>query len=227
MVRGPAALLAAAAYFLLVGELPSVGGEAGLYLAGCLGAAAVAVCAIALLGWGEDTLGLTVLGAGALLLAAALARGDVGAAANPVEALAAGAAGLLFARAFGMPAAVVALPLLVAGIDAAAVLGGDSDPLVRAGGTADVLSFDLPLWGGEGSVARLGLLDAMFVALFAQWSLRFALRPRSAIPLMVLAVALAVAVGVALDRPMPVLPFVAVAFLAPAADRLPRLLRSD
>ena len=49
---------------------------------------------------------------------------DVGAAANPVEALAGAAAGLLFAWAFATPGAVVALPLVVAGVDLASVLTG-------------------------------------------------------------------------------------------------------
>jgi hypothetical protein len=228
VVRGLAALLgllAATAYFLLVGELPEIDGDAGRYVAGCVGAVAVGVAALSLLPGRDEAPGLILLGIGAALLATALAGQEVGAAANPVEAVFAAAVGLLFAVAFGLPAAVVALPVLVAGIDAAAVLTGprevlsDFDPV-------DILTFDLPAWGGErASITRLGLLDAVFLAMFAAWALRFDLRPRVTIPLMVAGLAGAVALSVALDRTVPALPFVAAAFLLPAVDRIPRLLR--
>lgn len=230
MVRGLAALLAvaaSAAYFLLVGELPEVDGDAGRYVAGCAGAIAVALAALSPLAGREDPLALVVLGIGAGLLSTALAGQDVGAAANAAEALFAAAAGMLFAYAFGIPGAVVTLPVLVAGIDAAAVFTGPDEPLGDFT-RVDILTFDLPAWGGErASIARLGLLDATFLAMFAAWSLRFALRPRVAIPLMTLGLAGSVALAAALERPVPALPFVALAFLLPALDRLPSLLRSD
>ena len=228
MVRRLAALLGlllAAAYFLLVGELPEVDGDAGRYLAGCAGALAIALAALAPLPGRDDAVALVLLGVGAGLLAAALAGQDVGAAANPVEALFAASAGLLFALGFGVPGAVVALPVLVAGIDAVAVLTGpdealgDFDPV-------DVLTLDLPAWGGERvSIARLGLLDAAFLAMFAAWALRFELRPRLTIPLMVIGLTASVALAVALDEAIPAIPFLAAAFLLPVLDRIPRLLR--
>jgi hypothetical protein len=220
-------LVAGAAYFLLVGELPAIEGDAGRYVAGCAGAIAVGLCAVAPLAGRDEPIGVAVFGAGALLLAVALASRDVGAAANPVEALFAASVGLLFGFAFGVPAAVIALPFVVAGIDAAAVFAGGEEELARGGEPVDVLTFDLPVWGGGASVARLGLLDATFLALFAAWSARYALRPRLAVALMVLALAVALAVGVALDRAVPALPFVAVAFLAPGLGRFGRMLRSQ
>lgn len=229
MVRGLAALLAlaaAAAYFLLVGEIPEVDGDAGRYAAGCAGAVAIGLAAVAPLAGRDDWVALVVLGVGSGLLATALTGQDVGSAANVVEVLFAAAAGLLFAFAFGIPAAVVALPVLVAGIDAAAVLTGPDEPLGDFD-PVDVLTFDLPAFGGERpSIARLGFLDATFLAMFAAWSVRFALRPRIAIPLMIAGLASSVALAVALDRAIPALPFVAVAFLLPALSRLPRLLRT-
>jgi hypothetical protein len=230
VVRGLAALLAlaaSAAYFLLVGELPEVDGDAGRYLAGCAGAVFVGLAALAPLPGRDDAVALIALGVGAGLLSTALAGQDVGAAANVPEALFAAAAGMLFASAFGIPGAVVALPILVAGIDAASVLTGPDEPLGDFD-PVDVLTFDLPAWGGERpSIARLGFLDATFLAMFAAWSLRFALRPRLALPLMVVGLAASVALAVALDRAIPALPFVAAGFLLPALDRLPRLLRSS
>ena len=230
MVRGLAALLgllASTAYFLFVGDLPEVDGDAGRYLAGCIGAIAVGVAALSPLPGRDDAPALVILGIGSGLLAAALAGQDVGAAANTVEALFGASAGMLFALAFGIPGAVVALPIVVAGIDAAAVLTGPSEPLGDFD-PVDVLTLDLPAWGGDrASITRLGLLDAAFLAMFAAWALRFELRPRLTIPLMVLGLAASVALAVALDRSIPALPFVAAGFLLPVLRRIPRLLRHE
>jgi hypothetical protein len=223
VVRGLAALLglaAGAAYFLLVGELPG----ASSVVAGCAGAAAVALCGLGALPGREDTVALVVLGLGAALLATALTGQDVGAAANPVEALFAASAGLLFAQAFAIPAAVVALPILVGGIDAAAVLAGPDGDRGEAD-RVDVLTLDLPAWGGGESVGRLGFLDVTFLALFAAWALRFDLRPRRAIWCMTAALIGVVAAAVELDRSIPALPFIAAAFLLAAPGRLLRLVR--
>jgi hypothetical protein len=222
-MRSIAAFLAAVAWFLAVGELPEVSGDAGRYLAGCVGALACALAAAAPLAGRDEPLGVAILGVGAGFLAAVLAVQDVGAAANPVEALAGAAAGLLFAWAFAAPIAVVALPIVVAGVDLASVLTGPAEPL-RGPGPVDVLTLDLPALGGGESVSRLGGLDATFLALFAAWSLRYGLRPRLTIPLMALGLAAAVALGLALDRAMPALPFLAAALLLPSLDRLPALL---
>jgi hypothetical protein len=160
---------------------------------------------------------------GGVLLAAALARAGVGVVATPVETAFAAAAGLLFAYAFPLPAALVAVPLLVAGIDLAAALGsGVVRPLNEE---VDVLTLALPAWGGGEPVAALGLLDATFLAMFAAWAVRFDLRPRLTLVLLALALAAVVAAGVAGERAVPALPALALAFLVPAADRLRRMLR--
>ena len=185
----------------------------------------MALCVVGVLPGRDDWVALVVLGIGAALLATALTGRDVGAAANPVEIVFAASVGLLFALAFAVPTAVVALPLLVAGIDAAAVLASPDDAIADFD-PVDVLTLDLPLWGGGGSVTSLSFLDATFLALFAAWSLRFGLRPRLAIPAMAAGLALAALLAVATDRSIPALPFLALAFLLPGADRLPSLLRS-
>ena len=221
MVRGTAALLGAAAYFLLAGELP----DAGAYVAGIAGAVAVGLVALALLPVRDEAVGLAVLGVGAALLAVALNARDVASGATPVEVLFAAAAGLLFAVGFSVPAAVVALPILVAGIDAASLLGGSD--AVRASGGPEVLTLDLPSWGDGAAAPQLSLLDATFLALFAAWALRYALRPRVTVPLMVLGLCGAVALSIALDRSLPTLPFLALAFLLPVVDRIPHLVRTE
>jgi len=194
---------------------------AGVYAAGVAGAVAVGLCALAPLGGRDEPAGLTVFAVGAVLLAIALNARGVGAAANPAEALFAAAAGMLFAWAFALPAAVLAVPLLVAGIDLAAVLAGGGDgPAAGPGG--DLLTLDLPAWGGDGDVSRLGLLDATFLAMFAAWAARYDLRPRLACALMVAGLAGAVAVGLALDRSVPALAFVSLGLLASSPIRLVR-----
>src|SRR3712207_7018469 len=71
-----------------------------------------------------------------------------------VEALFGAAAGLLFGLGFAVPAAVVALPLLVAGIDAASLIGGGADPVAPAR-DGSVLTLGLPRWGGDRKSTRL------------------------------------------------------------------------
>jgi hypothetical protein len=225
VVRGSAAVLALAAgvaYFLLAGELP----DASPYVAGVAGVVGVALCALSLLPVRDEAFGLAVLGVGAALLAVALNGRDVAAGATPVEALFAAAAGLLFALGFSVPAAVVALPILVAGIDAASVLAGGAE-VPASGADPEVLTLDLPAWGGGDAVPRLSLLDATFLALFSAWALHFALRPRITVPLMVLGLAAAVVLSLALDESVPTLPFLAVGLLVPVLDRISHLLRSE
>ena len=221
MVRGPAALLAAVALFAVAGDLPDV----GALVAGCVGALAVGLCALVPLAGRDDPVATGVFGLGAALLTAALAAAEVGALANPAEALVGASAGLLFAWAFAAPAAVLALPLLVAAIDAVAVLSGRAQP-VAAGQEVDALTFVLPRWGSGDAAAHLPVLDATFLAMFAAWALRFDLRPRRAVVLMLGGLVLATAIGVAVDRAVPALPLVALGFLAAHPRRLVGLVRS-
>ena len=223
MVRGSAALLVAVSYFLLAGVLP----DAGEVVPAIFGTLAVAACALAIVPARDDPAGLAILGIGAALLAVALNAQDARAGAAPVEALFGAAAGLLFALGFGIPAAVATLPLLVAGIDAASLLGDGADAVTTSAADPDVLTLDLPSWGDGAPLPRLSLIDATFLALFAAWSLRFALRPRIALPLMACGLVAAVVLTVELDRSIPTLPFLAAAFLLPAVDRIGHLLRTE
>jgi hypothetical protein len=222
VVRGSAALLAGLAYLLLADGLPGAGEVAPAIL----GTIAVALCALSLVPARDEPVGLAVLGVGAALLAVALNERDAMVGATPVEALFGAAAGLLFAYGFAVPAAVVALPILVAGIDGASLFGA-AEAVRTSAAEPDVLTLDLPAWGDGGPLPRLNLIDATFLALFAAWSLRYALRPRLAIPLMVSGLVAAVVLTVTLERSIPTLPFLALGFLLPALDRVGQLLRSE
>jgi len=197
-------------------------------LAAVLGALAVAAVALALVPARDDPVGLTVFAAGGVLLAGALATADTGGLGTTVETAFAAAAGLLFAYAFDVPAALVAVPLLVGGIDLAAALTSDRTFAVPAD-DVDVLTLALPQWGGPRAgevpyVASLGLLDATFLAMFAGWSARYGLRPRTVAVLLAAALAGSVAWAVAAERTVPALPMLALAFLVPAAPGLRRML---
>ena len=226
MVRGAAALLAGAAYLLLAGGLP---GGAPQEVQAALGVVAIALCALGPLAGRDEPVGLAIFGVGAALLAVALNGRGVLAGATPVEVLFGAAAGLLFAYGFAVGAAVVALPVVVAGIDAASLLSGGPADAVDARAGADLLTLALPAWGAAtpGSLPALGLLDATFLALFAAWSVRFGLRPRVGVPLMVVLLVGAVLLSLALDRALPTLPFLALGLLAPALGRVPALVRNE
>ena len=106
--------------------------------------------------------------AGAVAAALPLLLGALGRNASQpqgAEALFGACAGMLFAFGTGTAATVVAVPLLVAGIDLAAVLAG-GDGIGR--GDSGVLSLTLP---GGPDVPALGLLDAVFLAAFAAWAM--------------------------------------------------------
>ncbi len=221
--------LAALAYFLAAPALPALpAGDATILVAGSIGLLLVAASTLALLPAHESLIGPLLIALGAGLLVAALnsdgARG-VGAGANVVEALLAGAAGLLLARWLKGAVTAVAIPLFVAAIDVWSVADGPSSRLL-AGGTqrVDALSFDLPAWGHAGGAGHLGLSDAVFLSMFAAWAWRYGLRRAATIAGMLLGLLGALGLSVALDSPIPALPFVAAGYLLPNADRLKALI---
>jgi hypothetical protein len=233
VVRGPAALLAAGAlaltYFLIAGELPDIGtGDTAVLVSGMVGVAMVSAVVLALVWSGDAVAPLVLVLAGSALLVAGLDAGGVGPGASTFEALAAGALGALLGRLFALPAAALAIPLFVAAVDTWSVANGPSSRLLHGEprGTAE-LTFDLPSWGGSlgDAATRLGLTDAVFLAMFAVWSMRFGLRPRATAVGMVAGLLATVAISVATDRAIPALPLLAVGYWLPNLDRLGRLMR--
>ena len=159
MVRGAAPLLTApilaTAYFAVAPALPDLGdGDLSLLVADGIGLIAIAATVWSLLpAWRAQNVLASVL-LGAAVVTGLLNLAGVGALANVPEALAASAAGLLLASALATPAVALAVPLFVAAIDVWSVASGPTSRLVDAGrDPVDVLSFDIPAWGG-GSVAH-------------------------------------------------------------------------
>ncbi len=232
MVRGPAALLGASllalAYFLVAGALPDLGdGDLAVLLPGGIGLVLVAVCVLALVSLGDAIAPLVLLVCGAGLLVAALDVAGVGAGASMPEALLAGSLGALLGRLLAAPVVALAVPLFVALVDAWSVATGPTSRLLHDHPHgADALSFELPSWGQDGG-SRLGLADAIFLAMFAAWAARFGLRPRATAVGMVAGLLATLAISVLTDRALPALPLIAVGYWLPNLDRLAGLLRRE
>lgn len=153
--------------------------------------------------------GLAVCG-GALLTSVLNVAGlRVGA--TPAELVLWCALGVLFARVFGVAALVVAVPLLLAGIELAAGSGGTSAPA----GAGDPLTLAFP------DERRLEVTQLVFAAAFGAWARRYGLRAGVTCALLG-AVLLA---SVARDGQLPALTLLGLALLLPNSDRLGRLLR--
>ena len=234
MVRGPAALLGATlvalAYFLLAGELPDLGdGDAAVLVSGLVGVGMVAAIVLALTQAGDELFPLTLLFLGSFILVAGMDAAGAGTSVSAFEALAAGSFGILLGRALAAPVVAFAIPIFVAIVDAWSVAYGPSSTLSESGARgASELSFDLPAWGGgPGTGTRLGVVDAIFLAMFSVWAARFGLRPRATAVGMVAGLMGAVVLSVLTDRAVPALPLVAVGYWMANIDRFDQLLQRD
>jgi hypothetical protein len=216
----------ATAYFAIAPALPDLGdGDVALLVPDAIGLLAIgAIVASLLPAWRAREVQLIVLAA-AVPVVAALNLAGVGALANAPEALGAAAVGLLLAAALATPAVAIAVPLFVAAIDIWSVASGPTSRLVDSGpDPVDVLSFDLPAWGG-GSAGALGLTDAVFLAMFAGWAWRFGLRRRATLAGMAVGLLAALSLSLATQEAIPALPLIAAGYLLPNLDRLLRRVR--
>lgn len=232
MVRRSAAVLGAyivaLGLFLAAPGLPEIADDdASLLVAATFGLTCLAACAAAVVPLANAPLAFVLVLPGAALLMAALNAAGVGAAASPAEALVYASLGALFAVALGTPALALALPVAMAVIDAASVLGGDvADSLTaRAVEPGDPLTLELPELGTGLAAGRLGLADVAFFAMFAVFARRFGLRPVATVAGMTVALVATYTAGLLLDRAMPAIPGMTLAYFGVSADRLPTLFR--
>jgi len=154
---------------------------------------------------------LAVLGGG--LLTATLNVAGLRVGATPAEVVLWGALGVLFARVFSVGALVVAVPLLLAGIELASGPGGPSAP-AEAG---DPLTLAFP------DERRLELAPLVFAAAYGAWAQRFGLRTG----VTWVALGAVLFASVARDGQLPVATLLGVALLLPNVDRLGRLVRES
>ncbi len=219
--------LLALAYFLAAPALPALpAGDATVVVAGGIGLLMVAATTLSLLPARDSLIGplLIVLGTG--LLAGALNAAGVGAGANVAEAMLAAAVGLLFAHWLSAPAVAIAVPVFVAAIDVWSVASGPTSRLLENDPkSSDPLSFDLPAWGDQGTAGQLGVSDAVFLSMFAAWAMGYGFRRAATLAGLALGLIASLALSIVLDRAIPALPLIAVGYLLPNLDRLPRLLR--
>ena len=230
MVRGAAALLTApllaTAYFAAAPALPDLGdGDAALLVADGIGLMLIGATVASLLpAWRAQRVQVIALACAAVVVAV-LNLGGVGALANVPEGILGSAIGLLLAGALATPAVALAVPLFVAAIDIWSVASGPTSRLVEAGrDPVDVLSFDIPAWGG-GTAGGLGITDAIFLAMFAAWAWRFGLRRRTTLAGMAAGLLAALVLSVLTEEAIPALPLVAAGYLLPNLDRLVRRVR--
>ncbi len=231
MVRGTAALLTlvagAVAYFAAAPSFPALSPrDVAIAVAGAAGLAFVVALATALVPLVGAPYALVPAVTGALLLVGAFSAADAGAVATPIEAILCGCIGIAFAVILDVPALVVALPLFVAALDVSGVVGGAPGSLLAENlpTSGDPLTLELPAWGGGPAVVHVSVADVVFLAAYAAYARRFALRTvLSAVAMYAGLVAVLVAT-LQLDRRIPALAVVSVAFLLANADRLGALL---
>jgi len=235
VVLRPAALLAATvvalAYFLLAGDLPTLGnGDDAVLVAGLIGVGLVAAVVLSLVAAADEELfPIALLFLGAFMLVAAMDAADAGSSVSAFEAVAAGSFGVMLGRWLATPLVALAIPIFVAIVDAWSVASGPSSRLSESGARgSDELSFDIPSWGGDPDAAsRLGIVDAIFLAMFLVWAQQFGFRPRATALGMVAGLGAAVILSVTLDRAVPALPLIAIGYWLPNLDRLNDLLRPE
>lgn len=233
MVRGPAAVLgllaAALAYVLVAPALPALHpADLGALVACAVGAALAVACVAGVVPVSDVPALLVLVALGALVLAGGLDVAHLGAAATPVEAVAYGAAGALFATMLLAPSLALALPVFVGGLEVVSALaGGPGDVLVGATSThlGDPLALELPAWGVAGPAGAIAITHAVFAGVFLTYGRRYGFRGTASAVALWVAIAGAMAVKVYADRSLPVLPLMAAAWFLVNADRLPGLAR--
>lgn len=154
---------------------------------------------------------LVVLGGG--LLTATLDGAGLRVGATPAELVLWGGIGVLFARTFSLGALVVAVPVLLAGIE---LLSGGVGGTSAVAGAGDPFTLAFP------AERRLEVAQVAFAAAYATWAHAFGLRRR-----VTWAALAAVLLGsVARDGQLAAVTLLGAALLLPNLDHLGRLLRS-
>ena len=138
--------------------------------------------------------------------------------ANLLRILAAASVGIAIARYVSSVGAILLIATVAAASDLYSVFAGPTRELIEENSPAlDLLLLVFPSFGSTLGFG-LGVSDFIFLALFAAASSFLALRYRATLVCVCLATVLAIAAGLLLERPLPVLPFIAIAFLLANAD---------
>lgn len=213
------------AYHALASRLPDAGTWADVAVVGLLVIPATfALVRLALPG--RTSRALPWAGAGLAGLGALLEVAELGIAASFVKLAALTALGWFFLRFFEQASWVVLVALLIVPVDIYSVASGPTSVILeREPGIFDRLSVAFPV-PGEDTLARLGLPDVLFFALFLGAADRFGLRRNLTWAACTLSFGLTLALTVGFDSSgFPALPLLAAGFVLPNADLLWRGLR--
>jgi hypothetical protein len=145
---------------------------------------------------------------------------DLPTAAGLAKIVAAASLGLVLAHGLERPWQIGLVALLVIGVDSWSVFAGLTKQLLE--GPQEridwlTVPFTVP---GRYNVGGVGVTDLLFLGLFTATARRFHLRLRSTVLSCAASLSVTVLLAVALDRALPALPLMAIAFLAANADRL-------
>jgi hypothetical protein len=181
-----------------------------------LGAGIVVALAAGFHDHGPVLAGVAVAG---LLLAAGGTLADYPTPAGLGKMLAAGALGMLFLPLLDRAWHVAVVALLVIGVDTYSVFAGPTKRLLESGD--DVVStFTVPFTApGLYGAAGIGITDFLFLGLFCGAALHWRLRPWLTITLCALSFSASIAVAQVLDRSVPALPLLSLAFVLPNIGR--------
>lgn len=213
------------AYHALASRLPDVSTWADVAIIGSLVIPATfALVRLALPLRTSRTLPWAALGLAGL--AAILELAELGIAASFVKLAALTALGWFFLRFFEQASWVLLVALLIVPVDIYSVASGPTSVILeREPGIFDRLSVAFPV-PGEETLARLGLPDVLFFALFLGAADRFGLRRDLTWAACTLSFGLTLALTVGFDSSgFPALPLLAAGFVLPNADLLWQRLR--
>lgn len=216
--------LLALVYLSCARYLPDLPGDADTShaVAAAIGAAAVTAAVVALLEFHDSMVALTLVGIGAGLLVGTLDSGNAGAGATLPEVLLWACGGMLFAHLLGTPQVALAVPVFMAILDCVGVgqSGALVDDPVRVG---DVLTLELPAWGGGGA-AQLAAIDVAVLAALLAWAHRYGLRAKATAIAMTAVLAVSVAIDLLTSRSVPTVAALVLAYLVVNVDLGDRLL---
>jgi len=138
--------------------------------------------------------------------------------ANLFRILAAASVGVALARHVSSVGVVLLIVVVATASDIFSVFAGPTRTLVEENSPVlDLLLLVFPTFGSALGFA-LGVSDFVFLALFAAASRFLSLRYRATLVCTCLAAFFAVVFGLLLERPLPALPFIAIAFVLANAD---------
>ena len=221
IVRGAACLAALGAVNLIAPHLPAPGRGVQIAVLAIVSfpLATLFVASIAATTLPAPKL-LAIAVAAAALTAALIAAGFEGTPATLSKLVAAACIGIALAGLLQTPAEIVAISVLIAGVDAYSVAAGPTHAIVLHHQQvlgAFTLAFHPP---GTDAVAQIGASDFVFFALFSAASVRMGLRVRATWIATTASLGATMALSYVFDTALPALPLLSLAFLGANADLL-------